>query len=351
MNMSEKLSVRLNCPLPKLDYKRITLGHGSGGMLTHQLLQSGVFELLKNEILNNQHDGAFLNIRGKVAFSTDSYVISPIVFPGGNIGELAVNGSVNDVAMCGAIPKYLSLAFILEEGLLMEEFWEVLLGVKKASEEAGVPVVTGDTKVVDRGKGDKVFINTSCIGEMHPAASIGTHRIKQGDKIIVNGPIAQHGVAILSVRQGLEFETAVTSDTKPLHFIVNSLLDDFGNDIHFLRDPTRGGVATVLNEIAGQSNVGIVIDQKHLPVDEQVEGACEMLGLDPLYVANEGVFITIVPPYAAEGVLHLLKLKNPSASIIGEVVSDHPGKVILNSTIGGRRVVNMLPGEQLPRIC
>lgn len=348
---NNKLSIQLDCPLPKLDFDVITLGHGSGGLLTHRLLDSGVFKILKNPMLDEQHDGARFEANGRLAFSTDSYVVSPIFFPGGNIGELAINGSINDVAMCGAMPNYLSLAFIIEEGLTMEEFWEVLLGIKKASEYAGVPIVTGDTKVVERGKGDKIFINTSGIGTVHPKSNIHFNRIKPGDKILINAQIAQHGVAILSKRQGLEFETTVTSDTRPLHFIVNKLLNECGESIHFLRDPTRGGLATVMNELASQASVGIELIQKQIPIEEQVEGACEMLGLDPLYVANEGVFISIVSSGAADTVLEILKNEISSASIIGEVTASHPGQVILQSKIGGRRVVNMLPGEQLPRIC
>lgn len=347
----QKLSIQLNCPLPKLDFDVITLGHGSGGVLTHRLLDTGVFNVLKNDLLNEQHDGAVLNFNGPVAFTTDSYVITPIFFPGGNIGELAVNGSVNDLAMCGAIPQYLSLSFILEEGLRMDEFWEVLLGIKKASELAGVPIVTGDTKVVDKGKGDKVFINTTGLGRLHPKANIHANRVKPGDKILVSGPVAQHGVAILSVRQGLEFETTITSDTKPLHQPVLKLLDALGEDVEFLRDPTRGGMATVLNELATQSGYGVEIIQKDIPISEQVEGACEMLGLDPLYVANEGIFLAIVSESKAAPALHILRNFDPLASIIGEVTHDHPRQVLQHSRIGGRRIVSMLPGEQLPRIC
>lgn len=347
----EKLSVRLNCPLPKLDFDFITLGHGSGGILTHRLLDAGVFNILKNRWLDEQHDGALLEINSKVAFTTDSYVISPIFFPGGNIGELAVNGSVNDLAMCGAQPQYLSLSFILEEGLRMDEFWEILVGIKKASDEAGVRIVTGDTKVVERGKGDKIFINTSGIGKIHSNANVHANRVKPGDVILVSGLVAQHGVAILSVRQGLEFETTVLSDTRPLWKPVSELLDKLGNDVHFLRDPTRGGVATVLNELAQQAQVGVEITQTSIPIEDQVEGACEMLGLDPLYVANEGIFIAAVPQNRAEEAVMTLRKHNPSASIIGEIVEKHPNQVILNSRIGGKRIVTMLPGEQLPRIC
>lgn len=351
--MENNLSVKLNCPLPKLDFDVITMGHGSGGLLTHRLLESGVFDLLRNEHLDQQHDGAFLELQGKIAFSTDSYVISPIFFPGGNIGELAVNGSVNDLAMCGAIPKYLSLSFIIEEGLRMEDFWEILLAIKTASEKAGVKIVTGDTKVVERGKGDQIFINTSGIGTIHPKANIHYSRIKPGDKIILSGKMATHGIAIMSQRKGLEFETTIESDTTNLNRLVKKLLDHAGEHIHFLRDPTRGGVATVMNELVGQSKLGIDLVQKDIPVDEQVEGACEMLGLDPLYVANEGLFITIVDATVADQVLTLMQKDETgkSAAIIGEVVSTHPGQVVMASRVGGKRVVNYLTGEQLPRIC
>lgn len=351
--MENKLSVRLNCPLPKLDFDVITMGHGSGGLLTHRLLQAGVFDILKNEHLDQQHDGAFLELHGKFAFSTDSYVISPIFFPGGNIGELSVNGSVNDLAMCGAIPTYLSLSFIIEEGLRMEDFWEILLGIKTASDKAGVKIVTGDTKVVERGKGDQIFINTSGIGAIHPKANIHFSRVKPGDKVILSGKMATHGIAIMSQRKGLEFETTIKSDTTNLNHLVKKLLDRAGEHIHFLRDPTRGGVATVMNELVGQLKLGIDLIQKNISIDEQVEGACEMLGLDPLYVANEGLFIAIVDASVLDLVLEIMRSDEigKSAAFIGEVVSDHPGQVVMTSRIGGKRVVNYLTGEQLPRIC
>ncbi|MBL7846021.1 MAG: hydrogenase expression/formation protein HypE [Cyclobacteriaceae bacterium] len=339
--------------MPKLDFDVITMGHGSGGLLTQRLLQSGVFDLLKNDHLDEQHDGALLPLNGTVAFSTDSYVISPIFFPGGNIGELAVNGSVNDLAMCGAIPKYLSLAFILEEGLRMDEFWEVLVSIRQAALKAGITIVTGDTKVVEKGKGDKIFINTSGVGELHPRAKISYRNIRPGDKVIVSGNIATHGIAIMSQRKGLEFETTIASDTAPLNHLVRSVLDVAGDAIHFLRDPTRGGVATVMNELAGQSKLGISLIQQHLPIDEQVEGACEMLGLDPLYVANEGIFLAVVDPSMADSALKVMRTHElgTHAHIIGEIASEHPGQVVLQSAIGGRRVVNYLTGDQLPRIC
>jgi hydrogenase expression/formation protein HypE len=341
------------CPIPKFDFDVITLGHGGGGLLTHKLLQNGVFDLLQNDLLDQQHDGASFTLNGNVAFSTDSYVISPFIFPGGDIGELAVNGTVNDLAMCGAIPKYLSLSFIIEEGLTMSEFWQVLLSIKRAAQNANVQIVTGDTKVVEKGKGDKLFINTSGIGIIHPEASIHHNRIEAGDQIIVSGCIATHGIAIMSVRKGLEFETTIVSDTVNLNHTISGLLDEFGNDIKFLRDPTRGGLASVLNEVAELTQLGFFIDQNSLPILEQVEGACEMLGLDPLYVANEGIFLAIVKRQVAGDFLAQLHADSngSQAAIIGEVTLDHPGKVVMKSRIGGRRVVNYLTGDQLPRIC
>ncbi len=353
MIKERKIKMQLQCPMPKLDFEVITLGHGSGGLLTNRLLDSGVFNVLKNDKLDKRHDGAIVELNGKVAFTTDSFVISPIFFPGGNIGELAVNGTVNDLAMCGAIPQYLSLSFIIEEGLTMSEFWDILVAIKFACEEAGVQIVTGDTKVVERGKGDKIFINTTGIGSMHPKAHIDIAHVQKGDKIIVSDNVATHGIAIMSVREGLEFESSIESDTQNLNQIVHAVLDDFGSGIHLFRDPTRGGVATVLNEIARDTDLGIDIHQKYIPIEEQVYGACEILGLDPLYVANEGVFIAIVDSTIANKVIEKMKTFEAckNASIIGEVVESHPRQVIMTSGIGGRRVVNMLVGEQLPRIC
>ena len=353
MTEEKKLRMQLQCPMPKLDFEVITLGHGSGGLLTNKLLDSGVFDLLSNPILDARHDGAFLDLQGKTAFSTDSFLVSPIFFPGGTIGELAVNGTVNDLAMCGANPSYLSLSFILEEGLKMTEFWDVLVSIKYACEKAGVQVVTGDTKVVEKGKGDKIFINTSGIGRIHPKAAIGASNIKTGDKIIISGPIATHGMAIMSVREGLEFESEIQSDTTNLNHTISHLLDKFGAGIHLLTDPTRGGVATVLKETAMAIEKGIDIFQRDLPIVDQVASACELLGLDPLYVANEGLFLAFVAEAEAEAFLkELQKDENGThARIIGSVTDEHPGQVILESAIGGKRVVSMLPGEQLPRIC
>ena len=345
--------MQLQCPMPKLDFEVINLGHGSGGLLTNKLLDAGVFKLLDNNWLDKRHDGAVLDLSGPTAFTTDSFVVSPVFFPGGDIGELAVNGTVNDLAMCGAIPEYLSLSFILEEGLPVKEFWDILVSVRYACNEAGVKVVTGDTKVVERGKGDKVFINTTGIGKVHPRANIAASRIRSGDKVLISGDIATHGMAIMSVREGLEFETTIQSDTINLNDTVDQLLSLFGDHIRLLRDPTRGGVATVLNELARHCDLGIDIFEDHLPVDEQVEAACEILGLDPLYVANEGIFLAVVDGLEADRILESLQ-KDPKgrrARIIGEIGEEHPGQVVLHSRIGGKRVVHMLVGEQLPRIC
>lgn len=343
----------ISCPMPTFDFDIITPGHGSGGMLTHRLLQSGVFDLFRNDLLGQQHDGASLDISGNIAFSTDSYVVTPIFFPGGNIGDLAVNGTVNDLAMCGASARYLSLSFILEEGLRMDELWKILVSIKEAADKAGVMIVTGDTKVVEKGKGDKIFINTSGIGIIHPAANIHHNNITAGDKIIISGRLATHGVTIMSMRKGLEFETELKSDTTSLGHTVKKLLDNFGADIKFMRDPTRGGLASVLNEIAGLTKLDYLIYQDAIVLDPQVEAACEMLGLDPLYIANEGIFVSIVKKETADAFLEELKkdINGIHAMEIGEVRPGNPGKVILQSSIGGKRVVGFLPGEQLPRIC
>ncbi len=343
----------MECPMPKFDFDVITLGHGSGGVLTNRLLESGVFQVLKNDLLDQRHDGAIFSLEGKLAMSTDTFVVNPIFFAGGDIGDLAVNGTVNDLAMCGAIPKYLSLSFVLEEGLLMTEFWAIINSIQKACNAAGVQVITGDTKVVEKGKGDKIFINTTGIGVIHQKANIALQQVEVGDEIIISGPLARHGIAIMSQRQGLEFETKITSDTRPLNGIVKDLLDEFGTDIHLLKDPTRGGIASVLNEIARDRNIGVDLVQKNIPLEEEVAGACEMLGFDPLYVANEGLFIAIVKGNQASAVLKKLNAweHGSMACSIGKIVEAHPKQVILASSIGGKRVVNMLAGEQLPRIC
>lgn len=343
----------VSCPAPISDHKQIVLGHGSGGRLTHQLIAKMVLPHFQNDFLAPLHDGAVLAVNGdKLAFSTDSFVVNPIFFPGGDIGKLAVCGTVNDLAMCGARPLYFSAAFILEEGLPVDDFARVIQSMKETAREAGVTLVTGDTKVVDRGKGDKIFINTSGIGAMIPGVNIDPARAAVGDKIIINGPIAMHGIAIMSVRENLSFETQITSDCAALNGLVQGILETFP-DVHVLRDPTRGGIASAANEIAASAKVGIRLDETSIPVGEDVKGACEMLGFDPLYVANEGKFIAIVPPEGAPQVLDVMR-RHPlgrDAVIIGEVVRDHPGFVTMRTKVGSYRVVDMLSGEQLPRIC
>jgi hydrogenase expression/formation protein HypE len=341
------------CPLPITDYKQVLLAHGGGGKLTQQIIQTLFLPQFQNELLKQLHDGAMFSVNGtRLAFTTDSYVVSPIFFPGGDIGKLAVNGTVNDLAMCGARPLYLSAAFIIEEGFPMEDLWRVVLSMQDAAREAGVALVTGDTKVVERGKGDKIFVNTSGIGVIERGIDIHPLRATVNDMIILNGPIGRHGVAIMSVREGLEFESRVESDTAALNSLVQNMLT-VCRDIHVLRDPTRGGVASALNEIVQQANVGIVLSEEKIPVDEEISGACEILGLDPLYIANEGKLLAFVPPEATENVLKAMHSHplGTQAVVIGQVVADHPGMVVMKSRIGGMRVVDMLSGEQLPRIC
>lgn len=344
----------LACPLPFTDYAAVLMAHGGGGRLSQQLIQKMFVPQFDNPLLAPLHDGAVFSAGGtRFAFSTDSYVISPIFFPGGDIGELAVNGTVNDLSMCGARPLYLSSAFIIEEGLRMDDLWKIVLSMQAAARRAGVLLVTGDTKVVEKGKGDRIYINTSGIGVIEPGVDVSPRNARPGDRIIVNGPIAAHGIAIMSLREGLEFDTRITSDTAPLNDITREILTRAGKDVHVLRDPTRGGVASVLNEIAGSSGTGIALVEESIPVGEEVRGACEILGLDPLYVANEGKMLVFVSPGAADGVLAAMRAHpaGKDSAVIGEVVADHPGMVVMKSTIGGSRVVDMLSGEQLPRIC
>ncbi len=337
----------------KKRYDSIHLGHGSGGLMTRELLDSLIFKTFSNPYLDQKHDGAIFKIEGPIAVSTDSFVVSPIFFKGGNIGELAVHGTVNDVAMCGAIPKFITLSFIVEEGLSMIDFTKIINSIKAAADYSGVQVVTGDTKVVERGKGDKIFINTTGFGVVHPSADIATSNIRTGDKIIVNGYLAQHGMAIMSQREGLEFESTIESDTTNLNYMVKDLLDAFGSQIHLLRDPTRGGLASILSEITEEIEMGIQLKENRLPIQKQVAAACEILGLDPLYVANEGVFVVIADKAIESEVLALMRKdpKGQHATCIGEISAEHPGKVVMDSVIGGKRIVSPLIGEQLPRIC
>lgn len=344
----------LQCPIPINDYPTITLGHGGGGRLSQMLVERMLRPTFANPALDLLHDGALLAIGPtRLAFSTDSYVISPLFFPGGDIGTLAVHGTINDLAMCGAHPVALSVGLILEEGLAMETLWAVVQRMGAAAKAAGVPIVTGDTKVVERGKGDGIFINTSGIGVNLTGAQIDPRRAAPGDVIIVSGPIANHGIAIMSLREGLEFETALKSDTAALHTLVADLIEATKADTHVLRDPTRGGVASALNEIAQAARVGIALTESTIPLDEEVRGACEILGLDPLYVANEGKCLIIVAASAADAALAAIQAHphGRRAAIIGRVVAEHPGTVVIRSQIGGSRVVDMISGEQLPRIC
>ena len=342
-----------SCPLPITNYKQIVLAHGSGGKLSHQLIEKMVLPQFRNELLEPLHDGAIFSLNGeRLAFSTDSFVVSPIFFPGGDIGKLAVHGTVNDLAMCGARPLYLSASFILEEGLPIENFWRVVQSMHAAANAAGVKLITGDTKVVDRGKADKIFINTSGIGIVPDEVNIHPERARAGDKIIISGPIAVHGIAIMSVREGLEFETEVASDTAPLNELVAALVSA-RIDIHVLRDPTRGGVTSALTEIAQTAKVGMLLNESSIPISEEVKGACESLGLDPLYVANEGKLLAIVATEDADRVLQVLRSHSlgSEAAVIGEIVNEHPGLIMMKTLVGGTRVVDMLSGEQLPRIC
>lgn len=343
-----------SCPIPVSEYPTVLMAHGGGGRMTQMLIERFFLGEFRNPALEVLHDGALLEVEGsRLAFSTDSFVIQPLFFPGGNIGSLAIHGTVNDLAMCGARPTAISAGFILEEGLAMDDLWRITQSMRAAAEEAEVPIVTGDTKVVDRGKGDGVFINTSGIGVVPAGVSVSPVRARPGDVVLVSGSIADHGIAIMSVREGLEFDTTIESDSASLVAMVQKVLEAGGDSVHVLRDPTRGGVASALNEIAAQARVGVRIDERVLPVREEVRGACEILGFDPLYVANEGKCLVIVDRDSVERVLEAMR-RDPlgtEAAVIGEVVADHPGKVYLRSTIGGSRIVDMLSGEQLPRIC
>jgi hydrogenase expression/formation protein HypE len=341
------------CPVPLTDAQHILLGHGSGGKLTARLIEGLILPAFRNPALERLDDQAILPFGGaRLAFTTDSYVVTPIFFPGGDIGELAVNGTVNDLAMGGARPLYLSLALILEEGLAMEELQRVIASVRRAAERAHVEVVTGDTKVVGRGSGDKIFINTTGIGIVPPGVDLSSSRVQAGDRILISGPIGDHGIAILSRREGLEFDGQIESDTAPLHELVAALLETEPS-VHAMRDPTRGGVAATLVEIATRQGLGIEVDESAVPVRDAVRGACEILGLDPLLVANEGKLVAFVPEAGAENALQALQ-RHPlgrEARIIGRVTAEHPGFVTLRTPIGGQRILDLPFGESLPRIC
>jgi len=341
------------CPIPLSEYPRVLLAHGGGGRLSQHLIEKMLYPSFENRLLEPLHDGAILSLDGgRLAFTTDSYVVHPLFFPGGDIGHLSVFGTANDLAMCGARPLYISCGLILEEGLPMKDLWRVILSIREAAAEAGVQVITGDTKVVERGKGDGVFINTSGIGSVLPGLDVGPHRLRPGDEIVISGPIGLHGIAIMALREGIELETEISSDSAPVYPMVEALAAA-GLDIHMLRDPTRGGVSSALNEMASRGGVGIRLDEEPLPIPADVEGVCEILGLDPLYVANEGNFLAIVA--AGQGARTVETLRQhplgARAALIGRVAAEHPGIVVMKTSIGGERVVDMMSGEQLPRIC
>jgi hydrogenase expression/formation protein HypE len=332
---------------------KILLDHGSGGKISHSLTADLLLPAFDNPALAMLDDGAILDVAGgRIAFSTDTYVVDPLFFPGGSIGDLAVNGTVNDVAMCGATPLFLSVGLIIEEGFPLAELERVVSEMGQAARLAGVQVVTGDTKVVPKGAADKIFINTAGIGTLRDNVDVSGANARPGDAVILSGTMADHGMTILTQRQGLAFDSDVKSDSAPLNHMVADIFGT-GCDVHVLRDPTRGGVGTTLNEIAGQSQVGVRIHEDRLPVRPAVSGICELLGFDPLYVANEGKLLAFAPADQADQILAVIRQSpfGKDACIIGEAIADHPGRVFMKTRIGGERIVDMLTGEQLPRIC
>lgn len=334
--------------------EQIKLAHGSGGKMSQELFQTLFLPRFANAYLNEAHDGAIFDLGGaKLAFSTDTFVVKPLFFPGGNIGDLAVNGTVNDVAMCGAEPRFLSAGFILEEGFPLSSLEAVVESMSVAAEKAGILFVTGDTKVVEKGGADGLFINTAGIGLVREGISVSPKKVKPGDLVLINGPIAEHGIAVLTRRKGMEFESDIVSDTAPLNHLISAVLDAAGSDIRVLRDPTRGGVAATLNEIAASGEVGIEIQETTIPLNDAVKSISGLLGLDPLYIANEGKVMVVVAERSAEKVLAAMKPlpEGRESAIIGRVVAEHPGRVVMETGIGTRRIVDMPSGEQLPRIC
>jgi len=355
--MSDKPSIeQFACPAPLPAKDTVLLGHGSGGKLSAELIRDIFLPAFGNPILARLDDQAVVNVNGlRLAFTTDSFVVKPLIFPGGDIGSLAVHGTVNDLAMGGAQPLFLSAAFIIEEGLSLETLRQVVASLHRAAAAAGVEVVTGDTKVVEKGSGDGLFINTSGVGLVPEGVEISANQARPGDRILLSGSLGEHGIAILAKREGLEFDCPVESDSAALHTLVASMLAarTSAQAIRCLRDPTRGGLSSALNEIAAQSRVGMEIDERAIPVREEVKGACELLGLDPLYVANEGKLIAIVEPGAAEPLLDAMR-HHPlgrQAQIIGTVNDASPGLVTMRTLFGTTRIVDMLAGDQLPRIC
>ncbi len=383
-HMNSDFSSGPSCPIPISEYPQILLAHGGGGKLMHQLIEKIFGAAFANEYLDERHDGAIIALKDltpqspsldlsptpspkgggefplpfreggqgvrSLAFTTDSYVVRPLFFPGGDIGKLAVYGTVNDLAMCGARPLFLSASFILEEGLPMETLWRVVQSMREAAQTAHVQIVTGDTKVVDRGKGDGIFMNTAGIGIIEHTLTISPKSVRPGDCVLLNGDVGRHGIAIMAVREGLSFESEITSDCAPLAPIVMKLIEE-QIEIHCLRDLTRGGLASALNEIAQAAQINISIDESAIPVREDVQGACEILGLDPLYVANEGRFIAFVAATDAERAVQIMHDLGEGAALIGHVEAAPAGVVTLRSRIGAQRILDMLSGEQLPRIC
>lgn len=353
IKIDKKESTGFSCPVPLPAAGRVLLGHGSGGKLSAELLQDIFLPALGNPVLDRLEDQAVVSLNGtRLAISTDSFVVKPLFFKGGDIGSLAVHGTINDLAMGAAKPLWMSVAFILEEGLEIDALRRVVASMQEAADKAGVQIVTGDTKVVEKGSADGMYINTTGVGLVREEIVLSASQARVGDAILVSGMLGDHGIAILAEREGLKFDTEVRSDSAPLHELVKTLLDAT-HEVRCLRDPTRGGLSSTLNEIAGSSKVGMELDEAEIPVREEVRGACEMLGLDPMYVANEGKLVAIVSPGAAERALAALR-NHPlgaDARIIGRVTKEHPRMVVMRTTFGTTRIVDMLAGDQLPRIC
>lgn len=342
------------CPLPLKDYPSIVMGHGGGGKLGNELVEHLFLPAFRNPELENLGDAAVFEVgSGKLAMSTDSFVVQPLFFPGGSIGELAVNGTVNDLAVSGAEPRFLSASFILEEGFPLSQLAAIVAAMAEAAKTAGVRIVTGDTKVVERGHGDGCYINTAGVGVVRPGINVGPHRAQPGDAILVSGTMGDHGMAIMSVREGLEFESPIRSDCAALNGMIAEVLTAAGDAVHAMRDPTRGGLASTLNEIASSSNIGVEIDETRMPVRLEVQSACELLGLDPVYVANEGKAVFFVAPQAADRVLEVLRAHplGREASRIGHVTEQHKRMLVARTAMGANRVIPTQIGEQLPRIC
>ncbi len=332
--------------------KRVLLAHGSGGKLSHELVSEHIFPSLANPLLGKMDDSAVFELCGKMAFTTDSFVVSPLFFPGGDIGKLAVCGTVNDLSMAGAKPLYLSLGLIIEEGLPMEDLERVIRSISLTAAAAGVKIVAGDTKVVNHGSADRLFINTSGLGLVPEGSNVSGSNARPGDRVIINGPVGDHGVAVMAQRSGLRFRVTVESDCAPLNCLVSAMMK-YPEAVHVMRDPTRGGLATTLNEIARQSGVGIRLSEERIPVRESVRAACEILGLDPLYVANEGKLIAVTAPEKTDEILEIMRRSPYGAEsvVIGEVAAEHPGRVVVKTRLGASRIIDMLSGELLPRIC